>query len=863
MGGKLPQPSPRRGACEALPQRREDARRHARKVSPCLWPGPEAAPTHGAQRSWPLTHDESHSGGKEGGLCGSGGRGEPQQRPLAALRAASDIRACPLPQPLGAGVYLCRRRVGHVAAGAGARAGADGLSRAGPGAGAARGLLGRVCRGMGQVLCLVGEAGIGKSRLAYECQRTLGAARWLTVQALSYAQTMPYQAVLPLLRTVFGVVETADPAHQRQAIQTRLAALTPPLTEDAPLLAQLLGVPLAPEGLPALSPEAQRRQLQQACLQGLIQQAADSPLGLLVEDGHWLDPSSQELLDLLVASLARRAMVVLCTARPGFQPGWSAYAYFHQVAIEPLAVEETEAMVCDLLQPHAASAELHALIWERTRGNPFFVEELVRAMQAHGLLIVHDGVFEVTGNPRRMLPVSIQGVVQARLDQLPPEDKRLVQVAAVIGPEVPLPLLQALAELSEDGLHRSLTRLQAAWLYEARTFPTPIYTFTHTLVQEVAYQSLLQPTRQYYHERIVQVLTARFSETAETQPELVAHHATAAGWSAQAIASWQRAGEMALARSAHVEATTHFRRGLELLLTLPETSARAQTELVLQRALSTSLLLTRGFAAPEVVQVYGRARALCEQVGDTAQHFPVLFGLRGFYEARGELQTAWELGEQLLALAQHEPNATDRLQAHRALGDTAFWLGEFGLARAHLEQAIALHDPQQHAIVTFRDGQDHGIVSRAFLPRVLWVQGYPEQALTRSLEVLMLVHDRSHPFNLAVALNAAAMIHQLRRESAAVRARAEALLALCQEQHFALYGATGTVQRGWALVCQGQHAEGRAQLLAGLEAYRTTGAVLIQPYFLALLAQAHTEAGQTAEGLGVLEDALTLMHKTG
>jgi predicted ATPase len=382
-------------------------------------------------------------------------------------------------------------------------------------------------------------------------------------------------------------------------------------------------------------------------------------------------------------------------------------------------------------------------------------------------------------------------------------------------------------------------------------------------VQEVVYQSLLQPTRQHYHERIVQVLTTRFPETAETQPELIAHHATAAGWSVQAIASWQRAGEMALARSAHVEATTHFRRGLELLMTLPETPERAQTELALQRALSTALLLTRGFAAPEVAQVYGRARALCEQVGDHAQRFPVLFGLRGFYEVRGELQTAWELGEQLLTVAQHEPDATCLLQAHRTLGDTAFWLGEFGLARAHLEQAIALHDPQQHATATFRDGQDHGIVSRAFLPRVLWVQGYPEQALARSLEVLTLVHDRSHPFDLAVALNVAAMIHQLRRESAAVRAQAEALLALCQEQHFALYGATGTVQRGWALVVQGQPAEGSAQILAGLEAYRATGAVLIQPYFLALLAQAYAEAGQTAEGLRVLEEALTLVHKTG
>jgi class 3 adenylate cyclase len=292
----------------------------------------------------------------------------------------------------------------------------------------------RVCRGAGQVVCLVGEAGIGKSRLTYECQQRLADARWLTLQALSYGQATPYHAILPLLRTMLGVVDTAPPIQQLQAIRTRLAAIAASLAADTPLLAHLLGVPLEMESLPALTPDAQRRRLQQVCLQVLLHQATATPLGLLVEDGHWLDPSSQELLDLLVVTLARRSILVLCTARPGFRPPWADYTYFHQMAIAPLAAEETYALLGDLLRPYDVSAALKALIHERTGGNPFFVEELVRALQARAPLTVQGAVYEVAPAARGILPYSIQGLIQARLDQLPAAEKRLLQVMAVVGP---------------------------------------------------------------------------------------------------------------------------------------------------------------------------------------------------------------------------------------------------------------------------------------------------------------------------------------------------------------------------------------------------------------------------------------------
>jgi DNA-binding winged helix-turn-helix (wHTH) protein/class 3 adenylate cyclase/ABC-type cobalamin transport system ATPase subunit len=400
----------------------------------------------------------------------------------------------------------------------------------------------QVCRGAGQVVCLIGEAGIGKSRLAYECQQMLAEARWLTLQALPYGQAMPYHAFLPLLRTVLGVQEHADSIQQQKALQTHLATCAPSLAAEVPFLAHLLGLSGTPGGHPLLAPEVQRRRVQQACLQVLVQQADEAPLGVLVEDGHWLDPSSQELLDLLVAALARRRIFVLCTARPGFRHPWADYTYFHQMAITPLAATETEALLQDLLQPYGAASALQAWLYARTGGNPFFVEELVRALRAHELLTVQAGVYAMAARPVT-LPASIQGIVQTRLDRLPTDEKHLLQMAAVIGLEVPLPLLQVCMGDAEAALHRGLTHLQALeFLYETRQVPVRTYTFKHTLVQEAAYQSLLKRTQQQYHAQIAQLLATQFPDIAEIQPELLAQHYTAAGLGIQALPYWQRAG---------------------------------------------------------------------------------------------------------------------------------------------------------------------------------------------------------------------------------------------------------------------------------------------------------------------------------
>jgi predicted ATPase len=374
---------------------------------------------------------------------------------------------------------------------------------------------------------------------------------------------------------------------------------------------------------------------------------------------------------------------------------------------------------------------------------------------------------------------------------------------------------------------------------------------------------LLRSTRQQYHQRIALVLEAQFPAIVDQQPELLAHHYTEAGLLTQAILYWQRAGQRAIARSAHAEAISHLTQGLTLLQTLPETPARTQQELTLQTALGPALMATKGQGAPEVGQAYARARALCQQVGEDPQLFPVLFGLWRFYVVQAEHQTAREVAEQCLSLAQRLHDPALLLPAHLTLGASFYHLGEVASARTHLEQGIALYAPQEHRALAFRYGMDLGAWCLSYVSFVLWLLGYADQARRRAHEALTLARDLSHPFSLAATLVYVSIIHCWRREGHVTRERAEAAVALASEQGFPQWVALGTIQRGWALAEQGLGVEGIAQMHQGLAAFRATGSEVARPWFLARLVEAYGKAGQTEEGLNTVAEALAHAHAHG
>jgi predicted ATPase len=385
--------------------------------------------------------------------------------------------------------------------------------------------------------------------------------------------------------------------------------------------------------------------------------------------------------------------------------------------------------------------------------------------------------------------------------------------------------------------------------------------FKHALIQDAAYASLLRSTRQQVHQQVAQILEAHFPEIVETQPELVAQHYTAAGCAEQAVPYWQRAGEQASDRSAYLEAISHLTTGIELLKTLPETPEHTQQALTLHIALGSALLVTKGQAAPEVEHAYTQAYALCQQVGETPQLVPVLFGLWRFYLTRPQLHTARELGETLLRLAQQAHDPSLSVIAHYALGVMWSHLGALPAARQHLEECIARYTPDQRRAPVFRMGQDPGVGCRLYTATTLWSLGYPEQALTRLHEALALAHELSHPYSLAFARCVAAFVSQLRRDVPAVHEQAEAAVVLSTEQGFASWLAMGTSLRGWALAMQGQGEEGLAQVRQGIAAWRATGAVLTVPYFCTLLADVCDHLDHSADGLQALAEAHTLMEQ--
>jgi class 3 adenylate cyclase/predicted ATPase len=719
--------------------------------------------------------------------------------------------------------------------------------------------------GLGQVVLLSGEAGIGKSRLVQVLTERIvdtGASR-LTLRCSPYHTKSALYPVIEHLQRLLHWHRDATPDVRLATLEQALQTAGLPLAETVPLLAALLAVPV-PERYPplTLSPQRQKQKTQEALVAWLLAEATQQPVLAVWEDLHWADPSTLELLGLLLDQVPTARLLLVLTGRPEFRPSWAPRSYITPLTLTRLVRPQVEEMVLRVTGGTPLPSEVVQQIVAKTDGIPLFIEELVKTILESGLVREEAGRYVLTGPlPPLAIPTTLQDALMARLDRLALV-KELAQLGAVLGREFSYEVLRAVAPLDEATLQQALAQLlEAELLYQRGHPPQATYLFKHALVQDAAYQSLLRSTRQQYHQRIAQVLEGQFPQVIEMQPELLAHHYTEAGLAEQAIPYWQRAGQQASDRSANVEAVSHLTTGIELLKTLPETPAHTQHALTLYTALGAALLMAKGHAAPEVEDAYTRARALCQQVGETPELVPVLFGLWRSYIGRSQLRTAREIGDTLLRLAHRAHDPAFAVIAHHTLGWTWFCLGELPAARQHAEEGIVRYTPDQHQARVFRMGQDPGVACRATAALTLWLLGYPAQALARLHEALALAHALSHPFSVAWARCMAAWVSQFCRDVPAVHEQAEAAVVLATAQGFPLWATQGTILQGWALAMQGQGEAGMAQLREGLAAYRATGSTQHVSYYYTMLVDISAHLGDTADGLQALAEAHTLLEQ--
>jgi class 3 adenylate cyclase/tetratricopeptide (TPR) repeat protein len=711
--------------------------------------------------------------------------------------------------------------------------------------------------GEGQAMLLVGEAGIGKSRLVqamldvvaggeniilrYQCSpHHTGTALWPIIQQLRFAA---------------GLVPADTETANLDKLEVLLRQAAADIDEAVPLIATLLGIDAGQRyTVLNLSPQQQRARTLVVLVEQLLGLARRRPVLMVVEDTHWIDPTTLELLGQALDRIAGARVLMLLTSRPDNQPSLGGHPHVTRLTLNRLGRTPTEAIVAGLTGGASLLPEVLEEIAARTDGVPLFVEELTKAVLETG-----------TTGSGGAVPTSLHASLMARLDRVP-DVKEVAQTAACIGREFAYPLLAEVSPLPEAELQGALDRLANAELVFRRGMPPEAsYTFKHALVRDAAHESLLKTRRQQLHARIVQALEAQFPEVATAQPELLAHHCAEGGLIERAVDYWFAAGERALRASANVEAVQHLSQGIRLLTTsLPDTPGRQRTELQFQISLGATLLATRGWAASEAVQAYRRADELCRALGDHRERFKVVLGLWFFYLTRGETQEAKSLGDELFALAEQQNDDDLRLQALHAAWGICTWLGEFAAGREHAERGLALYSPAKHAshALTY-GGHDPGVCGWARGGMDLWFLGYPDQADEYVHRAVALAEEIGHPPTVAHALNYGILCQQFRRDAATVRSWGERMACLAAEHGLALFGATAIAAHGWVLADEGQVTGSLSELRRGMEGCIGLGMRLFEPYHKALLAEAYLAVGDGTAALGLVEDAMRFAEESG
>jgi class 3 adenylate cyclase/predicted ATPase len=711
----------------------------------------------------------------------------------------------------------------------------------------------RAAEGGGQNVLVVAEAGVGKSRLVYQFRERLASVphTWRECRATPYTEGTPFRPVIELIE--LGIAFTAEDTAARKLKKLERAVAYTGLTspEAVPLLADFLGLP-RPEGSPRfhMSPELQRRKTMELLAAWTLALAEVQPVVVLFEDLHWADPSSLELLGRVMAQSPTAPLLLIGTARPEFAPPWPVRSNFTTLQLARLPKRQAREMVA-ALGGSALPPDMIETLVVRADGVPLYVEELTKAVVEPGAM---RGV--------EAIPPTLADSLMARLDRLSAA-KEVAQRAAVLGREFSYALLAALVGIEEAALRHGLGRLVDAEILFARGEPPDAsYSFKHALVQEAAYVSLLKRTRQQLHGRVVDVLVERFPERVESEPEVVARHAEAAGRIDDAIIYYRSAGERAQARSAHDEASGQFRKAIALLETRATGAERDAREVSLQLALGASLIAARGYAHAETERAYERAAALAEMAADTPRLGMARTGLALFFFTRGEIERGRALLAEVLAAAEARGDSRQAVIGHTNVALAEWSQGKFASSLAHCERASALYDPELHHEIVRVLGSDQGVSALSFAAWDLWFLGHPDAALARAREAVALAGRLDHPHSRTVALLWETVLHWYRRGAGAQRERAADVIALSEAQGFPLWLGLGRAFHA-AAVSPAVISAALPEIMEGLALAAELGHQAGAPAFFLLLAEAQQAAGQLPEAQSTIATGLAVAAQTG
>jgi predicted ATPase len=714
---------------------------------------------------------------------------------------------------------------------------------------------------------LSGEPGIGKSRIAAAVEEAIRNEPHVRLHyycSPHHTGSALYPIVSQLERAAgFGRDDTVDTKLTK--LETLLAK-SATSAEDIALLAELSSLPAEGRYPPlGLSPKQKRVRTLTALLRQLDTLSRRCPVLMLFEDAHWADPTSLEVLNLAVERAQQLPVLILVTFRPEFRPPWIGQPHVTALTIARLQRSEGAALA-ELVAGKQLPADILDQIVTRTDGVPLFLEELTKAVLESGLLREQDGCHVLDRPPQGLvIPTSLQASLIARLDRLAPE-KDVIQTGAAIGREFSYEVLAAVVALPQDHLRTALERLVSAELIFARgTPPDATYLFKHALVQDAAYATLLRSRRQQLHARIAAVLEEHFADVVEAQPEILAHHCAQARLSAKAIAYGQKAGDLAIRRSAMTEAIGHLTRALDLLETLPDDRQRNTFEFRLQLARAGALLQASGWASPQMGEAYSRARELSRKLDDIPELEVVLalFGQWTFHHNRAELDTAREIAEELLFLKTMHAGALTPALAHRAIGSGLMFRGQFENARTELELALSYYEPSVHEAPTFFGSANTRVVALSFMAWIRLFQGDIAAAHTASREALERARDLTSPYSLAFTVHTKCLFNQVVGNPSSVQDYSAQLVALATEQGYRHLLATATFFQGWAAFVEGHIELGVANMQRGLAAKREGGAEIKVPYYLGLLAESYRQLGRAGDALLLLTDALDRVERTG